>query len=1423
MSAEKSPDKRNDKAGLQYFIQLDADGSLLFADPNSKLLLGLPERLTRKSQLINYLDKADRKRFDKKLRLISPAMPQFEFTTTIIAKQGERIAVLLHGLGAFTKKGNLQKIPLTITRVDHDSLTSAVQAKSNLAEENSRLPGKSKKVTGSQGPDALFRSVVDNMGDGVIVVDTRGKITYVNTPAALIFGERDWKMIGRDVTEYLVEERNSLTSSRSQLTYRNLARVYRTTIVGRGGSKSQILVSSKIQSDKSGEPLYRFLILSNLVEKRKILSALHITERKLDLITSNMIDMVSFMDREGRIEYASPSFKDVLGYEVDDLLKKSYFDYIHPDDREAARDVLLKPGKKERRARTEYRIRNAAGEYLWLETLVHFKEFNEERIDSFIVAGHRDITTRKEAEDKLRKARDGLELEVKKRTRALAKTNEALKNELNMRIKVEQELRKSEENYRTIFNSVENGISIHDLKTGKGIDVNEAWLNMFECEREELGNISLADISPAEEGYRDEGIIARIKEIEEKGFVRFEFHGQKRKSGKDFWLEVTCIITELANRKCMMAISRDITEAKAIKEALEKSEANYRTIFDSVGEGIAVHDTDSGKIIAVNNAWLKLFGCSREDVEKLTIDDLSSQEREFTGADGLQKIRDAALIGPQHFDWYGKKASTGELFWSEVHLESAMLGGEKRVLAICRDITGARQDREDLRKSEDNYRTIFNSVSEGISVHDIETGKYLDVNKAWLELFECDPEEVTLLEVGDISADEPGFRSEDALAVIQKAAQEGPQVFEWHHIKRRSGLPFWAEVSCIKANLGGRDVVLGIQRDITEFKKAQAALKESENRYRSLFDKSNDFVFIHDKDNRILEMNPAAERAFSFMPGEKRTLDDSKFLTLEQYEASKLLREEIWRNGASKQPVELCIVNRSGKHIHMEVTGTTLVENGKPYSILSIGRDITARKIAERALRESEEKSRFIIENMNEGLAVVDTQGRLNFVNAASCRIFGYPPEELAGKKIFDLVAEESRSVLEAEFGKRRYGVSDSYEIIWQKKNGVKVPTIVSPQPIYDESGGFSGSFAIITDLSEVKKVEDELRESEDKYRTIFNAVSDGISIRDARTHEIIGANDAWNRMFKADLEGLPRIIETGTETNNSRLDSLIDYVEESSAGMRICHYQRKSGGDFWCELNLIETDLGGRECVIGVVRDITNRVKANERLLHYQQQLLNLASELSLAEERERRKIANAIHDNIGQMLTVAKIKLSTLKAKKHTTEERSLLVDVVDYIGQAINFARNLTFEISSPVLYDLGFIPAIEWLVNNNSKRYEINIKLEKNIDQVELPEDLRVTLFQSVRELLHNVYKHSRATAAQVIIDQSEDWLEITIRDNGVGFAEVQDEDKPEDEIGFGMFSIRERLKYYGGDCKIVRGSNTLGGEVILIAPIKITAE
>lgn len=264
---------------------------------------------------------------------------------------------------------------------------------------------------------------------------------------------------------------------------------------------------------------------------------------------------------------------------------------------------------------------------------------------------------------------------------------------------------------------------------------------------------------------------------------------------------------------------------------------------------------------------------------------------------------------------------------------------------------------------------------------------------------------------------------------------------------------------------------------------------------------------------------------------------------------------------------------------------------------------------------------------------------------------------------------------------------------------------------------------------------------------------------------------------------------------------------------------QSEHGVTYWdWSLLPVRDESGAVEGLVLCLLDVTERTRAEERVLAYQEQLRALALQLSLTEQRERRQLATMLHDSIGQALALAKMKLGGVRQAVYATPLAKSVDDVNNLVQQSIQHTRSLIFELSPPHLYEYGLESALAQLAENIEEQHEIAVEFEDDGSAKPLDEDVCVLLFQAVRELLINVVKHANATRVRLSVMRESARIHVRVQDDGAGFEPPPSGFTVRKDGGFGLFNICERLDHLKGEFRVESRPGS-GTTAALVAPLK----
>ncbi len=607
--------------------------------------------------------------------------------------------------------------------------------------------------------------------------------------------------------------------------------------------------------------------------------------------------------------------------------------------------------------------------------------------------------------------------------------------------------------------------------------------------------------------------------------------------------------------------------------------------------------------------------------------------------------------------------------------------------------------------------------------------------------------------------------------------------------------------------------------DITELKLAENALEVSEKKFRNLVENAPIGIGITTLEGKPVYRNTAMVELYGYSSKEELMQEHMVARYHDPEDRERFIQEA--QRGTIRD-FEVKLKRKNGTDFWGSLTAIPqMTECGPGY--FTIIQDISKRKKWEeelklRAALLDVAKDVIVLRNFDEG-----PDAKFLYVNEAACKLYGYTRDELLNMNMENLAVIDNRERVKELVANRRTRLVEvgrvTHEWVHRKKDGTRIP--IEHQSSVSTLNGKRYILNIIRDISERKKTEEALVTSEHKFRSLFMALHEGAALSEIIYDDSGKAVDYRitdiNQEFES-IVGLKRddvIGMQGSELHGAYnppfLETYADVAQSGKSASFQAHFDS-------LEKDYIVSVSSYRKGVfLTVFFDITSSKRANEQILTYQKELQSLASQLSLAEERSRRAIAIGVHDRFGQGLALCSMKLDEL-AQSSTTPQKDRLSEVRDMIKEMVKEVRSLTFELSSPLLYEVGLEAAIERLTEQTQENYHINCTFKDDGKSKQLHSNVRILLFQAVRELLFNVTKHAQALNIAVNIRRYRNQMWIKVEDDGIGFDTSLLESNKLTRKGFGLFSIRERLHYIGGEVDFVSQPGR-GTRVILKAPLE----
>ena len=474
-------------------------------------------------------------------------------------------------------------------------------------------------------------------------------------------------------------------------------------------------------------------------------------------------------------------------------------------------------------------------------------------------------------------------------------------------------------------------------------------------------------------------------------------------------------------------------------------------------------------------------------------------------------------------------------------------------------------------------------------------------------------------------------------------------------------------------------------------------------------------------------------------------------------------------------------------------------------------------KLIDETRQRSQKRFRYAFLTSPDTVAIIRSKDNMyTDVNEMFSIFTGYAKDEIIGKTFSEVpIWHDSQNITR----QLKKGPIINREISLQDKNcEVKTGLLSAMTMPLDDVQHLVLSIRNIDDL---RKIEEALEKSEARYRELFNNMSSGVAVFEARSDgqqfEFIDFNHAAERIENISKE---RVLGKNVVDVIPSVEKygLLDAFKRVWATGKPEYFPvavyRDNELKVWKDNYVYKLATGE---IVDVYDDVTERKDAETKLLMYQEKLQSLASELSLVEEQERRIIATDLHDQIGQTLSVIKMRCFSLRENLSSPEQLQYLDEIFELVQQTIQEIRSLTFELSPPVLYELGLVAAIEWLAEEFQNKHELRCMVENDNLPKPLNDDIKVVLFRSVRELMVNIVKHAQAKTARITIRVMKDTIRVRVTDDGMGYN-LAGNNQGDNTHAFGLFSIRERIRPLGGELEIDSkpGQGTM---VTLLAPLK----
>jgi len=961
-----------------------------------------------------------------------------------------------------------------------------------------------------------------SIGDAVIATDKRGNIKFMNLLAETLTGWNESEAVGRSLSEVflamnqetgekLFDPVSVVLKEKKSLSITNHA-----ILQSKNGVKSFIEDSTAPIFDEGQNIIGVVLIFRNVTERKMVQDILNKNEKRFRALIEKSAEAVCVLDEKGIVQYSTPSSALMLGRDPQYYIGRTAFELVHPDDQERMKELFTELARTPGSSRTgQVRFLHKNNTWRWLEA-TSTNLLSDPAING-IVVNFRDITYRQEAEKHLNHINTRLNLLSRVTgevvgSQAIQKQVKDMAEQVMRAFAVDAVVvRIVEEGKLSLLASagvaseilpplipLREGIAEQILTTRHAVayrDVQQRfgdyYRSLTQNQKSPFEFLSYAG-APLIIGHAVIGIIGLFTTKEQRDFTPTDLE-HLQAVGNHIAIAVTNNSLFKEVREQNIKLKQQIEEQSRVEKLLRHSEDRYKAFVEQSSEGIyrtaftePIPVTlpadeqirlmfERGYIAECNAVMAKMYGFKTiEETIGVKIKDLLVPGDSYN----VEYMREFISLGYKFYDKESHEQDKNGVhkFFLNNGIGIIEEGYWHGVWGSQRDITERKLAEAALRESEVRYRTLVEYSPNAIAVH--VNGIVQFVNQAMIQLVGAKKSD-ELIGRDALSFVHPYFRTIARERVTKVYGNEAVPSLEQKWL-RLDGTAVDVEVVSIPFVFEGKPAAQVIVRNITERKRAEDALRESELRFRSLFENAKDAVFIFDtKTGVIVDANAEAEKLLKRPRSEIIGIHQTQIHPPKRIdEALSLFREQMLTLG--EQPVEFEVIDSHGKVIPVEIKSSLIRIDEHRIVSQGIFRDITERKLAEEALRQSEEKYRALFEGSKDGIYISTYFGKFIDVNPAIVELLGYATKE----EVLALDIKKDVYLNSKERDKFRLAIADrsfvkDLELSLRRKDGLEINVLLTSTVERASDGTplfYSGS---LRDITERKRLEEQLMQAQ--------------------------------------------------------------------------------------------------------------------------------------------------------------------------------------------------------------------------------------------------------------------------------------------------------------------------------------------------------
>ncbi|HYM95488.1 MAG TPA: PAS domain S-box protein, partial [Chitinophagaceae bacterium] len=495
-------------------------------------------------------------------------------------------------------------------------------------------------------------------------------------------------------------------------------------------------------------------------------------------------------------------------------------------------------------------------------------------------------------------------------------------------------------------------------------------------------------------------------------------------------------------------------------------------------------------------------------------------------------------------------------------------------------------------------------------------------------------------------------------------------------------------------------------------------------------------------------------------------------------------------------------------------------KDGKAIRMMGSMMDVSERKEIEKALAKSENYLRTIVQAEPECVKLINSNGELEDMNPAGLAMIEADSlEQVKGKSLLAIIDNPYRLLFQELIQNVFRGKPGKLEFEITGLKGTRRWLETHSVPLRDVTGKIVSLLGVTRDISERKKIEQELREAEIKFRNLVEQSLVGVYI--IQDGKFAYVNPKFAEIFGYNQQELINSYPIEIVVHSDDRPIVAENVRARLQGEQTSiHYeangQKKNGDIIRAEIFGSRTEYEGKPAIIGTLLDISHRKKGEEKLKQSYEEIRRLSDHLQKVREEERTHIAREIHDELGQQLTVLKMDTSWLKKRLASADDaiRKKLDDLLELLDDTVKTVRRISSELRPSLLDDMGLVAAMEWHLKEFEKRAAVKTMFAYPDKELLLPDVIKTGLFRIFQESLTNVARHAGAKTIKINLQKENKRIVLNIEDDGKGF----EQEKATNKKTLGILGMKERTFMMGGNYQI-KSKPGKGTQVVVSVPYR----